>query len=53
MSLVFYFAPMSSSMTPHMALEELAVFSTEVNILGVYPAHPQRIAAGKEERGEA
>jgi prephenate dehydratase len=36
-----------------LALEELAFFSTEVNILGVYPAHPQRIAAGKEERGEA
>jgi prephenate dehydratase len=36
-----------------LALEELAFFSTEVNILGVYPAHPQRIAAGKEARGEA
>jgi len=27
-----------------LALEELAFFSTEVRILGVYPAHPQRIA---------
>jgi prephenate dehydratase len=28
-----------------LALEELAFFSTEVNILGVYPANPSRIAA--------
>ncbi len=28
-----------------LALEELAFFSTEVRILGVYPAHPLRIAA--------
>src|SRR6266481_5859242 len=35
-----------------LALEELAFFSTEVKILGVYPAHPDRIAAGKEERGQ-
>ena len=32
-----------------LALEELEFFSTEVKILGVYPAHPLRIAA----RGEA
>jgi prephenate dehydratase len=30
-----------------LALEELEFFSTEVKILGVYPAHPMRIAAGK------
>jgi len=36
-----------------LALEELAFFSTEVKILGVYPAAPQRIAARKEERGES
>jgi len=35
-----------------LALEELAFFSTEVKILGVYPAHPLRIAARQEERGE-
>src|ERR1700719_2391690 len=35
-----------------LALEELAFFSREVKILGVYPAAPLRIAAGKEERGE-
>ncbi len=29
-----------------LALEELAFFSTEVNILGVYPAHPGRASAG-------
>jgi prephenate dehydratase len=34
-----------------LALEELAFFSTEVKILGVYPAHPLRIAARQEERG--
>ncbi len=34
-----------------LALEELAFFSREVKILGVYPAHPQRIAARQEERG--
>ena len=28
-----------------LALEELAFFSREVKILGVYPAHPLRIAA--------
>jgi hypothetical protein len=28
-----------------LALEELQFFSTEVKILGVYPAHPQRLAA--------
>jgi prephenate dehydratase len=28
-----------------LALEELAFFSTEVRILGVYPAHPGRLAA--------
>src|SRR5207245_4615550 len=32
-----------------LALEELAFFSTEVRILGVYPAHPSRIAAREEE----
>ena len=31
-----------------LALEELAFFSTEVKILGVYPAHPARIAAAQE-----
>jgi prephenate dehydratase len=35
-----------------LALEELAFFSTEVKILGVYPAHKLRIAARQEERGE-
>jgi len=35
-----------------LALEELAFFSTEVKILGVYPAHPARIAAAQENRGE-
>ncbi|HEX3860321.1 MAG TPA: prephenate dehydratase [Stellaceae bacterium] len=34
-----------------LALEELAFFSTEVRILGVYPAHPQRIAARQQENG--
>src|SRR5438477_6124292 len=33
-----------------LALEELAFFSTEVKILGVYPAHPLRIAARQDER---
>ncbi len=32
-----------------LALEELAFFSTEVRILGVYPAHPLRIAARQAE----
>jgi prephenate dehydratase len=32
------------------ALEELAFFSTEVKILGVYPAHPTRIEARQAER---
>jgi prephenate dehydratase len=36
-----------------LALEELAFFSTEVRILGVYPAHPSRIAAREEELGES
>jgi prephenate dehydratase len=35
-----------------LALEELEFFSTEVKILGVYPAHALRIAAGKVERGD-
>ena len=35
-----------------LALEELEFFSTEVRVLGVYPAHPSRIAARQEERGE-
>src|SRR5207248_10195976 len=35
-----------------LALEELEFFSTEVKILGVYPAHALRIAARQEERGE-
>ena len=35
-----------------LALEELAFFSTEVKILGVYPAHPLRIAARQQERGD-
>jgi prephenate dehydratase len=30
-----------------LALEELEFFSTEVKILGVYPAHPSRIAAAR------
>ncbi len=34
-----------------LALEELEFFSTEVKILGVYPAHQLRIAARQEERG--
>jgi prephenate dehydratase len=36
-----------------LALEELAFFSHEVKILGVYPAHQQRIAVREEERGAA
>jgi prephenate dehydratase len=32
-----------------LALEELAFFSREVKILGVYPAHPLRIAASTDE----
>ena len=36
-----------------LALEELAFFSHEVKILGVYPAHQLRIAVREEERGEA
>jgi prephenate dehydratase len=35
-----------------LALEELDFFSTEVKILGVYPAHPLRIAAREEEEQE-
>ena len=35
-----------------LALEELAFFSTEVRVLGVYPAHPSRIAARQQENGE-
>ncbi len=35
-----------------LALEELEFFSTEVKILGVYPAHELRIAARRQERGE-
>jgi prephenate dehydratase len=34
-----------------LALEELEFFSTEVRILGVYPAHPSRIAARAEACG--
>jgi prephenate dehydratase len=34
-----------------LALEELAFFSTEVKILGVYPAHPARIAARQGPQG--
>ena len=34
-----------------LALEELAFFSREVKILGVYPAHPLRIAARQQELG--
>src|SRR6266436_15748 len=33
-----------------LALEELRFFSTEVNILGVYPAHELRVAARQKER---
>jgi prephenate dehydratase len=36
-----------------LALEELAFFSTEVKILGVYPAHKLRIAARRGERVNA
>jgi prephenate dehydratase len=36
----------------NLALEELGFFSTQVKILGVYPAHQLRIAAREEERGE-
>jgi prephenate dehydratase len=36
-----------------LALEELEFFSTEVRILGVYPAHPVRIAARQQENGNA
>ena len=35
-----------------LALEELEFFSTEVKILGVYPAHPMRIALRETDRGE-
>jgi prephenate dehydratase len=35
-----------------LALEELEFFSTEVRILGVYPAHKLRIAARRQELGE-
>ena len=35
-----------------LALEELAFFSRELKILGVYPAHPVRIAASAELSGE-
>ena len=35
-----------------LALEELAFFSTEVKILGVYPAHPLRIGLREADRGE-
>ena len=35
-----------------LALEELEFFSTEVRILGVYPAHALRIAARQQELGE-
>jgi prephenate dehydratase len=35
-----------------LALEELAFFSTEVKIFGVYPAHPSRIAAARRGNGE-
>src|SRR3954468_19324728 len=34
-----------------LALEELAFFSTEVRLLGVYPAHKLRIAARRQELG--
>jgi prephenate dehydratase len=35
-----------------LALEELEFFSTEVRILGVYPAHPQRVGVREGQRGE-
>jgi prephenate dehydratase len=35
-----------------LALEELEFFSTEVRILGVYPAHALRIAARQEENAD-
>jgi prephenate dehydratase len=36
-----------------LALEELAFFSRELKILGVYPAHTLRIAASAESSGES
>jgi len=36
-----------------LALEELRFFSTEVKILGVYPAHELRIAARQQESGKS
>jgi prephenate dehydratase len=36
-----------------LALEELAFFSHEVNILGVYPAHELRLAAARSKQDEA
>jgi prephenate dehydratase len=33
-----------------LALEELEFFSTEVKVLGVYPAHKSRIEARQAER---
>jgi prephenate dehydratase len=36
-----------------LALEELAFFSTEVRVLGVYPAHPARIEAAQHSTGES
>jgi prephenate dehydratase len=35
-----------------LALEELEFFSTEVKILGIYPAHDVRIAARRQELGQ-
>jgi prephenate dehydratase len=35
-----------------LALEELRFFSTEVKVLGVYPAHPMRIAASRQDGEE-
>ena len=32
-----------------LALEELEFFTTEVRILGVYPAHPFRLNGGAEQ----
>ena len=44
--------PTPTTARSKLALEELEFFSTEVKILGVYPAHELRIAARRQELGE-
>ena len=44
--------PIPTTAPLKLALEELAFFSTEVKILGVYPAHALRIAARQQELGQ-